>query len=109
MCEMVKMVLRVAVRVKAMVVPMILRLILMLSVRWTNRHKNYCDSRVTLVPENPIFGVKIQNESSFLILAFGLKQKYFRISCIRWTLDWTRSSTKTMLHIFLVKFCIEAD
>ena len=52
---------------------LILRLILMLLVRWTNRHKNYCDSRVTFVTENQIFGVKIQNESSFLMLAVGLK------------------------------------
>ena len=43
----------------------------MLSVRLTSRHKNYCDSRVTLVTENQILGAKIQNESSFLILAFG--------------------------------------
>ena len=38
---------------------LIFRLILMLLVKWTNRHKNYCDSRVTFVTENKIFGAKI--------------------------------------------------
>ena len=52
---------------------LIFRWILMLSVRWTNKHKNYCDSRVTFVTENQIFGIKILNESIFLILAFGPK------------------------------------
>ena len=42
------------------------------SEKWTNWHKNYCDFRLTFVTEN-LFGVKIQIESSFLMLAFGLK------------------------------------
>ena len=45
----------------------------MLSVRWTNRHKNNCDSRVTFVTENQIFCVEIQNESNFFIVDFGPK------------------------------------
>ena len=44
--------------------------------KWTNWHKNYCDSRVTFVTENQIFGVKIQNKSSFLTL-IGLPGAFF--------------------------------
>ena len=45
---------------------------IMLSFRWTLEIID-CNSRVPFVVENQIFGVRIQNDINFLILAFSPK------------------------------------